>query len=170
MKRNVLEGALWVAVLVVVAALAISNWRLRRQVSDLSEALHARRKPAAELAAGDRVEAFDAFDRAGRAVRVDPAASESTLVVVDPECGSCRTILRELLASPRPNVTVLAVSASGSEMPPAGSVAEEVPLYTVSRDTAPRFVTRLGGVPRVLRIAAGGSVRAVCHSLAECGI
>jgi hypothetical protein len=170
MKRNVLEGALWVAVLAVVTLLAVSNLRLRRQVSDLSEALHARRRPAAELAAGDRVEPFDARDRAGRTVRVDPAASDSTLLVVDPECGSCRVILRDLLASPRPNVTVLAVSASGSEMPPAGSVANEVPLYTVSRDTAPRFIARLGGVPRVLRIASGGSVRAVCHTFAECGL
>jgi hypothetical protein len=170
MKRNVLEGAVWVVVLTVVAALAIANWRLRRQVIDLSEALHARHRPTGELAMGDHVEAFDALDRGGRAVRVEPATLESTLVVVDPECGSCRDVLRELLASPPRNVTVLAVSTSGRDLPPMGSVAPDVPLYTVSRRMAPRFVTRLGGVPRVLRIAPGGLVRTVCRTLAECGV
>lgn len=166
-RRGVVESLLYAGAIGAIVVMAVSNWQLRQRLQDTTALLRARRPATQKLQAGQRLAPFPARDRAGRAVTVGRNAAESLLVVVDPTCGSCEKVLDELRATPRRGVAVVAVVPSQGTTPKI-VVADQTPLYTISRTSAPQFVRRLGGVPRVIRVAPDGMVGAVCTSLKEC--
>ncbi|HEU4889254.1 MAG TPA: hypothetical protein VFV49_15310 [Thermoanaerobaculia bacterium] len=166
-RRGVVESLLYVGALGAIVVMAVSNWQLRQRLQDTTALLHARRPAMQKLQAGQRLAPFPARDRQGRAVTVGRNAEESLLVVVDPNCGSCEKVLDELRATPWQGVAVVALVPS-LETKPKVAVADGTPLYTISRASAPQFVRRLDGVPRVIRVAPDGMVGAVCSSLKEC--
>lgn len=166
-RRKAVEAALYVAVSVVVTALAVSNWRLRQRYEDTAVSLRARRPAVQQVQAGQRLEPFTARDRHGRVVTVGRNAAEPLLVVVDPSCGSCEKVLRELRETPRRDVAVIAVVPTLDSRPTL-AIGNDTPVYTMSRAAAPPFVQHIGGVPRVIRMQPNGVVGAVCTSLKDC--
>lgn len=167
-RRGIFEMVLYVVAAGAVVALSYSNWRLRGIVEMQSQVLRAKAPAPPTMAAGEPFMPLEATDRSGRLVRVGAGAAESTLIVVDPACASCAAVIDELRKSGRRDVSVLALYAPGKKQSPPAGLPADVPLYALSREHNPALIRRLGGVPRVIRIAADGRIRAVCKTLGEC--
>jgi len=168
--QRAIEVVLSAAFLVVFAVTLHSNWKLRRSVADMTAALHAKSSLVA-LRPGDPIPPFDATNPAGQVVQLPrsaPAnARESYLVVIDPACESCKRAVAEVNASRRDDVTVVALLRREIKSP-MPEIRTGVPVFTVERSAAPQFAQRIDAVPRILRVAADGRIRAVCGSLTAC--
>ncbi|HEX6097413.1 MAG TPA: hypothetical protein VF432_13880 [Thermoanaerobaculia bacterium] len=154
-----LELVLTAGLVIVLAMTLYSNWRLRRMLADTNAALHEKNSGPRALAPGDRLPPV-----AG----LEVPARESWLVVIDPACGTCEQVVREVNSLQRDDLTVVALQRPGSTAP-VPRLRAGVPLLEIRRGTQPQFTRRIQAVPRVFRLAPGGVIRAVCGSLAECG-
>lgn len=161
------ELVLSAAFLIVFAMTLHSNWQLRRELADTNAALQSKGSGPKAFVPGDTLPQFPSKSTTGSGGPVLPLDRESLLVVIDPSCGTCERVVREVNSMQRDDLTVVALQRPNAKTP-LPHVRPGVPLFEVMRGTAPQFTHRIGGVPRVYRIAPGGTIRAVCGTVAEC--
>lgn len=155
---RLLELVLTAALVIVLGMTLYSNWRMRQILAETTAALHAKQTGPKAFAPGDRLPPVEGLAVSGR---------ESLLVVIDPACGTCEQVVREVNSVQRGDLTIVALQRPGSTAP-LPRVRPGVPVLEIRRGTQPQFTRRIQSVPSVFRVAPDGVIRAVCGSLAEC--
>jgi hypothetical protein len=154
--------------LLVFAGLIYSNYSLRHELAQL-KAIARDNRARLVMKAGEPFPAFQARDLAGnRLTLTKDLGREVRLLVVDPECPRCETVIEQLRRTKPADVIVVSLRPRPLSNKIVNAVGNAAPLYFVDR-TAPQVLQgHLDVVPRVITVGANGTIRQLCHDLETC--
>ncbi|MDQ3281202.1 MAG: hypothetical protein M3Q69_07295 [Acidobacteriota bacterium] len=156
------------AFLAVFAALIYSNFALRRENAQLRAIARDNRTKQA-MKVGERFPAFLARDSAGKSVTLpQQLRRDLRFVIVDPGCPRCEVVLSRMREKQPSDVVVVSLRPRALSSKIVAAVANAAPLYFVDRMAPQVLQSRLDVVPRVVSVAADGTIRQVCHDIDEC--
>lgn len=162
--RAVLQGAF----LLVFAGLIYSNFMLKRENAQLKAVARDGRSRSI-MKVGEAFPTFFARDLDGKRIALaKDLGRDIRLLVVDPECPRCETVLAQLRTTKPQDVVVVSLRPRALSHKIVEGVGNAAPVYFVDRMAPPVLQSRLDVVPRVITVGAQGVIRDLCHELADC--
>lgn len=152
-------AAMQIAAIAVLALLVWQNYQLRRLV-------RARVASAGQFFVGDRVPTIPVHDLAGRQKLIDLRPGRSTVVIVEPTCGSCEKTMQD--ARNVPSVTLISLAPTEPTQAAAEKAGITGNIYTTAGVKLPARIARKAiKYPQIILVDRGTVVR-VCATVNEC--
>jgi hypothetical protein len=166
--KRIARASMQGAFLIVFAGLIYSNFLLERENAQLKAiARHGRAKSIMKV--GEPFPTFFARDTGGKRIALaKDLGRDVRLLVVDPECPRCETVLAQLRNKNVQDVVVVSLRPRALSHKIVAGVGGAAPLYFVDREAPPILQSRIDVVPRVITVGAQGEIRELCHDLDEC--
>ena len=168
---DLVRKAIVVAFLAVFVALVYANWKLRREYRVLHDELQlarASRVASTALRVGERIPDLHLTARDGTAVTLNAAKlAQRPIVVVDPNCGSCMTVIEQIRRS-NAAVTLISLLPRARSAPLLAAAPQSASLYFIENLARSGLRGRIAKVPRVLRVRTDGVIADICDTLESC--